>query len=46
MSDVIFMEKRLEGVEVEWKPLGKVVESLDSLRKIKNVYRTSIPSPN
>ena len=33
MSNMSFMEKLLEGVEVEWKPLGKVAENLDSLRK-------------
>ena len=27
------MEKLLDGVDVEWKPLGKVAENLDSMRK-------------
>ncbi len=33
MSDLSFMEKLLDGVEVEWRPLGELAENLDSMRK-------------
>jgi type I restriction enzyme S subunit len=33
MSDLSFIEKLLDGVEVEWKPLGGLAENLDSMRK-------------
>jgi type I restriction enzyme S subunit len=30
MSDMNFMEKLLDGVEVEWKPLGEVAKKISS----------------
>lgn len=33
MNNLSFMEKLLDGVEVEWKPLGELAENLDSMRK-------------
>ena len=33
MSHLTYMEKLLDGVEVEWKALGGLVENLDSMRK-------------
>ncbi|HEY6530040.1 MAG TPA: restriction endonuclease subunit S [Cellvibrionaceae bacterium] len=33
MNNLSFMEKMLDGVEVEWKVLGGLAENLDSMRK-------------
>ena len=33
MSGMNFLEKLLDGVAVEWKPLGKLAENLDFMRK-------------
>ncbi|HAY94227.1 restriction endonuclease subunit S, partial [Shewanella sp.] len=33
MSQLSYMEKLLDGVEVEWKALGGLAENLDSMRK-------------
>jgi type I restriction enzyme, S subunit len=33
MSSMNFLEKLLDGVAVEWKPLGKLAENLDFMRK-------------
>ena len=33
MSSVNYLEKLLDGVAVEWKPLGELAENLDSMRK-------------
>jgi type I restriction enzyme, S subunit len=33
MSGISFLERLLDGVAVEWKPLGKLAENLDFMRK-------------
>ena len=33
MSELSYMEKLLDGIEVEWKALGKLADNLDSMRK-------------
>ena len=33
MSNLDFIEKLLDGVEVEWQPLGRLAENLDSMRR-------------
>lgn len=33
MSSLNYMERLLDGVAVEWRPLGKVAKNLDSMRK-------------
>ncbi|MEX5360007.1 hypothetical protein [Klebsiella pneumoniae] len=42
MSSVSFMEKLLNGVEVEWKALGSVVQTLTAPAKLKGeAYRVT-----
>ncbi len=42
MSAVIFMEKLLDGVEVEWKPLGTVINTITAPSKLKSqAYRAT-----
>lgn len=33
MSSLSYLEKLLDGVEVEWQPLGELAENLDSMRR-------------
>ncbi len=46
MSSVSFMEKLLDGVEVEWKPLGEVVNTITAPAKLKREsYRETGKTP-
>ena len=42
MRNVSFMEKLLDGVGVEWKPLGEVVKTVTAPAKLKSeAYRVT-----